>query len=276
MKQVLPSKGENLIAGIDIGTITIALVLMDSNGLVLFRDYQVHHGNVSIALQNSIRKFPVQNLATIGVIAEKGREFFKAGIEVNEQVAVIEGVRQSVPRMGSIIIIGGETFGLILFTPEGRYKKYISNSACAAGTGSFLDQQALRLGLSGSAELSNLAQSYQGIPPKIATRCAVFAKTDLVHMQQQGYSLPAIAAGLCHGLAQNIAHTLFHAIDLVEPVMVVGGVSKNKRVVHYLEKEIHLSLQIPPHSEYIGAIGAALDCIKTTRYPKTAGANCDK
>ena len=53
--------------------------------------------------------------------------------------------------------IGGETFGLILFDEKGRYRKYIANSSCAAGTGAFLDQQAERLGLADSAELSRLA-----------------------------------------------------------------------------------------------------------------------
>jgi predicted CoA-substrate-specific enzyme activase len=249
---------KDIIAGIDIGSITIAAVLLDNSGQVLFSDYQFHHGKVHARLEDMVRKFPMPNLATIGVVAEKGREFFKAGVEVNGQVAIIEGVKHSIPNPGSIIMIGGETFGLILFNREGRYGKYICNSACAAGTGSFLDQQAFRLGLSGSAELSQLAQHYLGQPPKIATRCSVFAKTDLVHMQQQGYGLPAIAAGLCHGVAQNICHTLFHGIKMLEPIVVVGGVSKNMKVVQYLEEEAHQSLILPSGSEFMGAVGAAL------------------
>jgi len=258
VKQGSPAVHENLIAGIDIGTTTIAYVLLDSSGSVLYKDYRFHNGNIHAVLHAIFRKFPVQHLTTIGVVAEKGREFFTSGVEVNEQVAIIEGVKQHVPNPGSIITIGAETFGLILFDPDGRYRKYIANPACAAGTGSFLDQQAARLGLSGSAELSERAQDYQGVPPKIATRCAVFAKTDLVHMQQQGYGLPAIAAGLCHGVAQNICNTLFHGIKLRAPIVVVGGVSKNKRFVQYLEEEMHLPLLTPPDSEYMGAIGAAL------------------
>ncbi|MGA1841014.1 MAG: acyl-CoA dehydratase activase [bacterium] len=253
-----PLMRENLIAGIDIGTTSIAVVLLDSNCSVVFKDYQFHNGNVYVELEDMIRKFPVQNLTTMGVISEKGREFFKTGVEVNEQVAIIKGVKHYVPNPGSIITMGGETFGLILFDQDGQYKKYIANPACAAGTGSFLDQQAARLGLSRSAQLSKLAQNYQGVPPKIATRCAVFAKTDLMHMQQQGYRLPAIAAGLCHGVARNISNTLFHGIELLEPIVVVGGVSKNKKVVQYLEEEVHFPLKIPPNSEYIGSIGAAL------------------
>jgi len=74
--------------------------------------------------------------------------------------------------------------------------------SCAAGTGSFLDQQARRLKLKRDRELSRIAFNNKGVIPKIATRCAVFAKTDLVHAQQEGYSLEEICDGLCYGLAK--------------------------------------------------------------------------
>ena len=246
------------IAGIDIGAVSIALVLLDSTGQITYRDYSFHKGNIHATLKAMLGRLPVQQPDIIGVVAEKGREFFRAGVEVNEQVALIAGVRHFVPNPGAIITIGGETFGLILFDRQGRYHKYITNSACAAGTGSFLDQQASRLGLSGSEELSRIGEGYQGDPPRIATRCAVFARTDLVHMQQQGYGLPAIAAGLARGVAQNIYDTLFHSVELLGPVVVVGGVSKNRKVLQYLQEAVGCPLQPLVDGEYIGAIGAAL------------------
>ena len=252
-------------AGIDIGTVSIAIVLLDRNRLVTYRDYRLHNGNIYAALEDMLHLLPVKEFGSFGVVAERGREFFTAGVEVNEQVALIAGVKHPCPDVRSIITIGGETFGLILLDQLGHYKKYISNSACAAGTGSFLDQQASRLGLSGSRELSLLAENYQESPPKIATRCAVFAKTDLVHIQQQGYGLPAIAAGLCHGVAQNIYDTLFHGVEVSEPIAVVGGVSRNTKVVHYLQEALKRPLQVPADSEYIGAIGAALSAAEKQR-----------
>ena len=153
------------VAGINVGAVSISLVLLDGQGVIAYKDYRPHNGNIHAALEEMLPKLPVQALADFGVVAEKGREFFKAGVEVNEQVAIIEGVKRVCPEAGSIISIGGETFGLILFDGQGRYKKYIANSPCAAGTGSFLDQQASRLGLSGSEELSRIAEGYQGDPP---------------------------------------------------------------------------------------------------------------
>jgi len=249
---------ESAILGIDIGSISLAVVLLDTQGSVLHQQYLSHNGHIQPVLANAMDKLPVRQVRAFGVVAEKGREFFSAGIEVNEQVAVIEGVKRDCPKVRTILSIGGENFGLILFDDQGRYKKYISNSACAAGTGSFLDQQALRLGLSGSEELSRIAAQYQGEPPKIATRCAVFAKTDLIHIQQQGYALDAIAAGLSSGVAQNICDTLMHGVDPQQPMVAVGGVSRNRTVIQCIENAVHVPVQISAHCETIGALGAAL------------------
>ena len=248
---------ESVVLGIDIGSISIASVLLDANGSVVQQQYLPHNGNIGPVLADVFGKLPVGQVDAFGVVAEKGREFFTSGIEVNEQVAIIEGVKHRCPAVRTILTIGGENFGLILIDAQGRYKRYISNSACAAGTGSFLDQQAMRLGLSGSEELSRIAAQHEGRPPKIATRCAVFAKTDLIHIQQQGYSLNAIAAGLSCGVAQNICDTLMHGVAPHQPMVAVGGVSRNHTVIHYIEKMAKGSIRVSDHCETIGALGAA-------------------
>ena len=109
--------------------------------------------------------------------------------------------------------MGGEKFGLVLFDENDKYRKFKSNSSCAAGTGSFLDQQARRLNLKNISEFGDLAKTNKGDFPKIASRCSVFAKTDLIHAQQEGYSLSEICDGLCYGLAKNIVDTLFNSGD---------------------------------------------------------------
>lgn len=246
------------ILGIDIGSISIASVLLDAGGSVIQQQYLSHNGNIRPVLSDVFANLPLKQVNAFAVVAEKGREFFTTGIEVNEQVAIIEGVKRHCPDVRTILTIGGENFGLILIDDQGRYKKYISNSACAAGTGSFLDQQATRLGLSGSEQLSRIAAQYEGEAPKIATRCAVFAKTDLIHIQQQGYSLDAIAAGLSCGVAQNICDTLMHGVSLHQPMVAVGGVSRNRTVIQRIEDRVNVSIQVLDHCETMGALGAAL------------------
>jgi activator of 2-hydroxyglutaryl-CoA dehydratase len=147
---------------------------------------------------------------------------------------------------------------LVLFDNEGNYNNYRSNTSCAAGTGSFLDQQALRLNLNGIAELSTIALSNKSKAPKIASRCAVFAKTDLIHAQQEGYSVSEIADGLCEGLARNITDTLFTVEKPEGSLIMAGGVAKNQRVVEYLEKQIDKPIVVNELSSHFESIGAAL------------------
>lgn len=243
--------------GIDIGSVSFCYVLMNENQQILKSDYLCHQGNIFDLLKEKLEEI---NLTQVHQVAynHKSSDFFMTGVSINEQVALIEGIRYQEKNVGSVFTIGGETFGLILFDKNHQYQKYIANSSCAAGTGAFLDQQAERLGLSGSAELGRLADSFQDEPPKIATRCAVFAKTDLTHCQQQGYSIEAISAGLCKGLAHNIVDTLVKGVSLPKPVAVVGGVSQNSKVMHYLSELIGCSTVIPAYAVLTGAIGCAL------------------
>ncbi len=247
----------HLFLGIDIGSVSLAYVLLDQNSNLIQSNNIFHRGNIFSVLKNQLRQIDLTKVSQVAY-NHKSADFFNQGMSVNEQVALIEGVKFLINDVGSIFTIGGETFGLILFDAKGHYQKFISNSSCAAGTGAFLDQQAERLGLADSAELSRLAESFSEEPPKIATRCAVFAKTDLIHCQQQGYSLEAIAAGLCKGLAHNITDTLVKGIELREPVVVVGGVSKNKKVIQYISEIIDRPITIPKCAELAGAIGCAL------------------
>ena len=206
-----PPDGQFL--GIDIGSVSVGYALIDQSRTILQSGYLFHHGNIYGQLRQTLESL---DLSAVRQVAynHKAADFFTTGVSVNEQVSLIEGALFEQTDLGSMFVIGGETFGLILFDEQNRYQKYIANSSCAAGTGGFLDQQAERLGLSDSAELSRLAETFQGEPPKIATRCAVFAKTDLIHCQQQGYSLEAICAGLSQGLAHTITDTLVKGVSL--------------------------------------------------------------
>ncbi|EKD38202.1 MAG: hypothetical protein ACD_75C00826G0002, partial [uncultured bacterium] len=131
--------------------------------------------------------------------------------------------------------------------------------SCAAGTGSFLDQQAGRLNIAGIEELTKIACSCTGKCPQIASRCAVFAKTDLVHAQQEGYQLDEISDGLCRGLAKNIVDTLFSSKTLPPgEIVFCGGVAKNKAVADHIKELTGLSLTIPKEGHLYGAIGVCL------------------
>ena len=108
---------------------------------------------------------------------------------------------------------------MVQLDAQGHFQNYATNSMCAAGTGSFLDEQAARLGLdcSYSALVGSVA------PPSIATRCSVFAKSDLIHRQQEGYSKAAMWSGLCRGMTRTLIGTLLRARPLDAPTAIIGG-----------------------------------------------------
>ncbi|WDP88698.1 MAG: CoA activase [Desulfobacter sp.] len=254
-------KSSTLILGIDAGSVSIHLAAVDQKGSPVFTDSAFHHGEVKETLDrmlNRLREMAV--LERIGHVAKTAGTpaFIGADAVIDEQVAVIRSVRSRHPGAGALLNIGGEKFSLSLFDDRGNYTGARHNTSCAAGTGSFLDQQAGRLHLAGSHEISARALENSGSRPDIATRCAVFAKTDLIHAQQEGYDIPQICDGLCYGLAKNIANTLFKQKQPKGKVVFCGGVSQNTAVTAHLESITGIKLTIDDLSPVYGALGAGL------------------
>ncbi len=207
------------ILGVDIGSVAIAVVAVNSRQQIIQSTYEFHHGNTAQTLKDILNRFELK--AVGGIAATAGTPpILQATQRYDSRVAVLTASNFQHDRIGSILVVGGEKFGLIRLDESGNYLGFKSNTGCAAGTGSFLDQQARRLNLSGAAELSRMACSNTGAVPQIASRCAVFAKTDLVHAQQEGCSLAPICDGLCLGLARNIYDTLFTANDFRHPLFL--------------------------------------------------------
>jgi predicted CoA-substrate-specific enzyme activase len=247
------------ILGIDIGSVSIAVVEITSHQQIVQSAYEFHRGDTAAKLKNILTGF---NLKTIGGIAATASTpaILKVNRQYDNRLSVIAAAHHFHDNVGSILLVGGEKFGLIRFDKDGHYLNFRSNTPCAAGTGSFLDQQANRLNLGGIAELSRMAFNNKGAIPKIATRCAVFAKTDLAHAQQEGYTLSEICDGLCFGLARNIVDTLFRGENCNTPVIFTGGVCLNRAVVQHIESLIGKKV-IARDTLFYGAIGAALNLL---------------
>ena len=220
--------------GIDIGSVTISVVQMDLQGEILKSAYLFHKGQIRECLRDASRRF---DLGSVRQIVACSAPFFNTELVVqcNPQVAIIRAAKQQCSRVRSLLMVGAEKFMVIRFDGNGHFESFRSNSSCAAGTGSFLDQQAIRLNLSGIEELCEKALQNTEPIPDIASRCSVFAKTDLVHAQQRGYSLASICDSLCKGLAINIVDTLFNQDPPLLPLFMAGGVSKNAAVIRHLE-----------------------------------------
>lgn len=246
---------DELRIGVDIGAVTVGLAVLDGKTLVT-KDYRFHRGDIGRTLTQMIE--PLGNRRARLALTGRGARTFRAVRRVHDVVAAVEGAKWAAGRPpGSILLVGGESVMLVRLDADGSYVAHEVNTDCASGTGVFLDQQAARLGLS-TEELSELAAGFGGTPPSIASRCAVFAKTDLVHSQQKGHTAAGIAAGLGDGVARCLADTLIKDPASMGEIVMAGGVALNRRVVSALEKIVGRRIEVLPWAEVIPAIGAAV------------------
>lgn len=244
------------VLGVDIGSVAISMALLNVEGRLQRSAYAVHHGAIRETLRTLLAELGLDEVPYLARTAGSP-ETLRSSASYDNHICTITAAKRLHDAVGSILLVGGERFSLIRFDEHGHYADTKSNSSCAAGTGSFLDQQARNLGFKDSAELSAAALTAEGEPPKIASRCAVFAKTDLIHAQQQGYSRASIADGLCHGMATNIVDGLFSGEDLVTPIVLAGGVARNEAVARHLSELIGSDLVVHGEPHLYGALGAA-------------------
>jgi predicted CoA-substrate-specific enzyme activase len=245
------------ILGIDIGSVSVSVVVVGDNGEVKTSACAPHHGRSARVLEELLSTLETGDLRWVAKTSSTP-ESIQASATYDTQVALISAAQHRHARVGSILVLGGERFSLIRFDADGHYRDSRTNSSCAAGTGSFLDQQAKTLGLGDGADLAALALAAEGASPKIASRCAVFAKTDLIHAQQEGYSRAAIAKGLCQGLATIVTDTLLGGERPPSPVVLAGGVAKNRAVRAHLAELSGCELLVDEYAQLYGALGAAL------------------
>jgi predicted CoA-substrate-specific enzyme activase len=173
----------------------------------------------------------------------------------NEITAHAVAALRLVPEARTVLEIGGQDSKVILLR-EGVVVDFAMNTVCAAGTGSFLDRQASRLGLD-IREFGRLAAGSTH-PVRIAGRCTVFAETDMIHKQQVGHPVEDIVAGLCRALVRNYLNNLAKGKDLEPPYVFQGGVAANAGMVQAFEEALGAPVFVPEHHALMGAYGAAI------------------
>jgi predicted CoA-substrate-specific enzyme activase len=254
--------------GLDVGSVSVKLVVLDEKNNKLENHYIRHKGHtVKIAyelLAALIKNSNPNEKFSLSVTGSSGKFIASLlGIKpVNEIVAQCCATQKLYPHIRTVIELGGEDSKLIMIGESassakggGNVKEFFMNSVCAAGTGSFLDQQAerLRLTIEDFSELSLKSKN----PPKIAGRCSVFAKSDMIHLQQIATPVEDIVAGLCFAVARNFKGSICRGIKIVPPVSFHGGVAANKGMVRAFENIFELNeLFVPPDFAFMCALGA--------------------
>jgi predicted CoA-substrate-specific enzyme activase len=249
--------------GIDVGSVTTKLAVLDEYDKLITNLYLLTEGKPIEMVQQGLTQIKQQLPEDVNIcgVATTGSARYLAGVIVgadlvkNEITSHAVATLQYLPEVQTIIEIGGQDSKIIIVR-DGVVTDFGMNTVCAAGTGSFLDHQALRLNVS-IDEFSRRALA-SDTPVRIAGRCTVFAESDMIHKQQMGHRTEDILYGLCQALVRNYFNNVGLGKDIKPPVVFQGGVAFNQAIVKALQEELNAEVIVPPHHEIMGAIGAAL------------------
>lgn len=249
--------------GIDIGSISTKVVVIDKDNNIMCSKYIWTEGNPINAVKSIIEhiKEDLPNNVVIKGIGTTGSARKLIGLMVNANVIKNEitahaiGTLSRYPNVKTILEIGGQDSKIILIE-NGIIKDYAMNTLCAAGTGAFLSSQAKRLGID-VEEFGKYALRSK-TPAKIAARCTVFAESDLIHKAQVGYNKEDIIAGLCKSIVLNYLNNIGKGKKIEPPIVFQGGVSKNIGVIKYFKEVLNEEIIVDKDSHLMGALGIAI------------------
>ncbi|MBW2986932.1 2-hydroxyglutaryl-CoA dehydratase [Candidatus Woesearchaeota archaeon] len=247
--------------GLDTGSVSCNIAVVDDKE-VIYSSYARVQGKPIETLQKEFKKLKkkLSDVNIEGVCCTGSARFLMAniiGADVvkNEITAHATGTVFFVPDVRTILEIGGQDSKIIL-VKDGSVIDFAMNTVCAAGTGSFLDQQAVRLGLAiedfGDEALKSLKEV------TIRGRCGIFAESDVINKQIMGHKREDIINGLCKALVRNYMNNVAKGKTIEDPVVLQGGVAANKGIKKAFEEILDKKITVPKYHNVMGAVGAAL------------------
>ena len=253
---------KGVFIGIDVGSVSTNIVLMDEDKNITHKQYIRTHGRPIEAVKNGLEQIRtkcdskvVKGVGTTGSGRKLAAQMVGADVVKNEITAHAMAALNYKEDVQTVLEIGGQDSKIIILRDK-VVTDFAMNSVCAAGTGSFLDQQAARLGIK-IEDFGPLALKSK-IDLRIAGRCSVFAESDMIHKQQMGNDLTDILAGLCTALVRNYLNNLAKGKEIKGPILFQGGVAANPGIVKAFERELNTEVLIPEHFDVMGAYGSAI------------------
>ncbi len=259
---------ENILhVGLDVGSTTVKIIVMDDNKNTIYKDYQRHFSDtkntVCNVLENLLKMYPSNSftLALTGSGAMSATKFL--GVDfIQEVVSCKRAVEKYIPKTDVVIELGGEDAKIIYFDQSIEQRM---NGTCAGGTGAFLDQMASLLHTD-TAGLNELAKNYTTIYP-IASRCGVFAKTDIQPLINEGAAKEDIAASIFQAVVNQTISGLACGRPIRGHVAFLGGPLNylSELRTRFIET-LHLKddeIIVPEEAHLLVAKGAALDSFDT-------------
>ncbi len=249
--------------GVDVGSVSTNIVVIDEHEQIHVNLYLRTQGRPIETIQKGFKEagelLKGKNIEIVGA-GTTGSGRYLAGVMIgadvikNEITAHAIAASNSIPNVQTVLEIGGQDSKIIIIR-NGIVTDFAMNTVCAAGTGSFLDQQAARLNIPIS-DFGALALKSKN-PVRIAGRCTVFAESDMIHKQQMGHKIEDIVNGLCEALVRNYLNNVGKGKEILAPISFQGGVAANVGIKAAFERELGLPVIIPPYYNVMGAIGAA-------------------
>lgn len=261
--------------GLDIGSTTIKAIAIDTSGNCVFSRYERHHAKIKEKLINFLQEIlkncgNTETFITItGSIGMGIAEQYSIPF-IQEVVATTKYIQHYHPETKTVIDIGGEDAKIVFFENNKAHDLRM-NGNCAGGTGAFIDQMALLLGITND-ELSNYAQQSTQIYP-VASRCGVFCKTDIQNLIAKNADISDISASIFHAVAIQTIMTLSHGKDIEAPIALCGGpLTFLPSLRHAFMSQLNLTeedLICDSNSNMMPAWGAAINSKNSTTSPQS-------
>ena len=254
--------------GVDSGSTTTKLVVINANNEVVYSDYRRNVGDSFHTFSEMLQEFSrhiqkPENFRIAGsAVTGYGENLLKTAFDLNdgmvETIAHFTAARQMVPDVSFVLDIGGQDMKAI-FIQNGSVQRVEINEACSSGCGSFIETYANTLGFS----VADFAQkaAYAEHPCDLGTRCTVFMNSKVKQMMSEGIAIDDIAAGFSYSVVKNCLFKVLKLKDVKElgnKIMVQGGTMKNHSVVRALELITNCEVHFTDIPELMGAYGAAI------------------
>jgi predicted CoA-substrate-specific enzyme activase len=248
-------------AGIDIGSVSTKMVLLDENdGIIDKREKRtkVNFNKVVSELldeslaEHHIDRKEIQYIATTGLgrYSIPSRDF-----QITDLTAGAYGARFLFDKTKSVLDIGGQTSRAIKVEEDGRVKLFKVNDKCAAGSGSFITKAAKYLEV--KVEEVGKLSLYSQNPTTTSSICAVLAESEIINQITEGHKVEDILRGIHNSLTDR-AIALLKTVGIEEQIAFIGGVAVQEGMVASLQERLGLKVNVPDEPQFVSALGAAL------------------
>lgn len=251
---------ENYYMGVDIGSLTVKVVLLNNQSEILGQTVaRAGYSGRDVANRLIEQLLSESNLTASDihttVATGYGRVTFPSDREVSEITCQAKGISHLFPKARTVIDIGGQDSKVIKLLPNGKVADFAMNDKCAAGTGRFLEVMASALEVEMS-EVGTLVEAAKN-PTKISSFCTVFAESEVISQVSSGTPKSDILAGVCDSVASRVA-SMTRRTGLEPEIVFTGGVAHNQGVVNSLAKQLDYPLSVFKEPSITAALGAAL------------------